>query len=49
MALTSGTDTYTVTSASQPADAVGSYQVGGVKPGTYTLSASLPGHQPRPP
>jgi len=46
VALTSGTDTYTVTSASQPADAVGSYQVAGVKPGTYTLSASLRGTAP---
>jgi hypothetical protein len=44
--LTSGVDTYTVTSASQPADAVGSYLVAGVKPGTYTLSASLPGTSP---
>jgi hypothetical protein len=44
--LTSGVDSYTVTSASQPADAVGSYQVAGVKPGTYTLSASLPGTSP---
>jgi hypothetical protein len=46
LTLTSGTNTYTMTSASQPADAVGSYRVGGVKPGTYTLSASRRGTTP---
>ena len=44
--LTSGADTYTVTSASEPAVAVGSYQVGGVVPGTYTLSVSRRGTTP---
>ena len=46
VSLSSGTDTYTVTSASQPADAVGSYLVGGVKPGTYTLAVSRRGTSP---
>ena len=44
--LTSGADTYTVTSASEPAGSVGSYQVGGIVPGTYTLSASRRGTTP---
>ncbi len=41
--LTSGSDTYTVTSASEPDSALGSYRVGGVVPGTYTLSVSRRG------
>src|SRR6478752_2456416 len=44
--LTSGADTYTVTSASEPASVVGSYRVGGVVPGTYTLSVSRRGTSP---
>jgi 5-hydroxyisourate hydrolase-like protein (transthyretin family) len=44
--LTSGADTYTVTSASEPDSAVGSYRVGGVVPGTYTLSVSRRGTSP---
>ena len=44
--LSSGSDTYTVTSASEPASAVGAYRVGGVQPGTYTLSVSRPGTSP---
>lgn len=44
--LTSGADTYTVSSASDPAGSVGAYQVGGVVPGTYTLSASRRGTSP---
>jgi hypothetical protein len=44
--LTSGADTYAVTSASEPGSAVGSYQVGGVVPGTYTLSVSRRGTSP---
>jgi len=46
VSLSSGTDTYTVTSASQPADAVGSYLVAGVKPGSYTLAVSRRGTSP---
>ena len=44
--LTSGSDTYTVTSASEPDSALGSYRVGGVVPGTYTLSVSRRGTSP---
>jgi 5-hydroxyisourate hydrolase-like protein (transthyretin family) len=44
--LTSGSDTYSVTSASEPASAVGTYRVGGVEPGTYTLSVSRRGTTP---
>ncbi len=44
--LTSGADTYTVISASEPAGSVGAYQVGGIVPGTYTLSASRRGTSP---
>ena len=44
--LTSGADTYSVVSASEPAGQVGAYQVGGVVPGTYTLSASRRGTTP---
>jgi hypothetical protein len=44
--LSSGSDTYTVTSASQPESATGSYRVGGVVPGTYTLSVSSRGTSP---
>ena len=44
--LSSGTDTYTVISASQPAAAVGQYRIDGVKPGTYTLSVSRTGTSP---
>ena len=44
--LSSGADSYTVTSASEPASAVGSYQIGGVVPGTYTLSANRRGTTP---
>ena len=44
--LTSGADTYAVTSASEPPSAVGAYKVGGVVPGTYTLSVSRRGTSP---
>src|SRR6478752_4014703 len=44
--LSSGSDTYTVTSASEPESATGSYRVGGVVPGTYTLSVSSRGTSP---
>ena len=44
--LTSGADTYSVISASEPAGSVGAYQVGGVVPGTYTLSVSRRGTTP---
>ena len=44
--LSSGSDTYTVTSASEPESATGSYRVGGVVPGTYTLSVSRRGTSP---
>ncbi|ACV77432.1 carboxypeptidase-like regulatory domain-containing protein [Nakamurella multipartita] len=44
--LTSGAETYTVTSASEPSSATGAYRVGGVVPGTYTLSVSRPGTSP---
>ena len=46
VSLSSGTDAYAVTSASQPADAVGQYLVGGVKPGSYTLAVSRRGTSP---
>ncbi|WP_447155949.1 carboxypeptidase-like regulatory domain-containing protein, partial [Nakamurella sp. GG22] len=44
--LSSGTDEYSVISASEPASQVGAFQVGGVAPGTYTLSASRRGTSP---
>jgi hypothetical protein len=44
--LSSGTDQYSVISASEPASEVGAFQVGGVVPGTYTLSASRRGTSP---
>ncbi|WP_029135755.1 carboxypeptidase-like regulatory domain-containing protein [Nakamurella lactea] len=44
--LSSGTDTYTVSSASVPAAGAGKYLIAGVKPGTYTLSASRRGTSP---
>ncbi len=44
--LTSGTDTYTVTSASLPASSLGRYEITGINPGTYTLSANRPGTSP---
>ena len=46
MTLSSGSDTYTVTSASEPSSAVGAYRVGRCLPGTYTLSVSRPGTSP---
>ena len=44
--LSSGTQTYTVTSASLPSNQLGRYQISGVAPGTYTLSASRKGTSP---
>lgn len=44
--LSSGTDTYTVTSASLPSSNLGHYEITGIAPGTYTLSANRPGTSP---
>ncbi len=44
--LASGTQTYTVTSASLPSNQLGRYAITGVVPGTYTLSASRKGTSP---
>jgi hypothetical protein len=44
--LTSGTNTYTVTTASVPAANLGSYRIDGVVPGTYTVSVSRNGVSP---
>lgn len=44
--LSSGTNTYTVTSASLPSSSLGRYEVTGITPGTYTLSANRPGTSP---
>ncbi len=44
--LSSGTASYSVTSASLPADQTGHFEITGVAPGTYTLSASRPGTSP---
>ena len=44
--LASGEQTYTVTSASTPSGELGTYEVGHVAPGTYTLSASRKGTSP---
>ena len=44
--LSSGTQTYSVTSASLPGNQVGRYEITGVVPGTYTLSASRKGTSP---
>ena len=44
--LTSGTSTYTVTTASVPSDKAGEYQIDQVPPGTYTISFSRPGVSP---
>ena len=44
--LSSGTDTYTVSSASLPSSSLGRYEITGITPGTYTLSANRPGTSP---
>jgi hypothetical protein len=44
--LSSGTNTYTVTSASLPSSSLGRYEITGITPGTYTLSANRPGTSP---
>jgi 5-hydroxyisourate hydrolase-like protein (transthyretin family) len=44
--LSSGTNTYTVTSASLPSASLGRYEITGITPGTYTLSANRPGTSP---
>lgn len=44
--LSSGTSTYTVTTASVPDKAAGSYRIEGIPPGTYTVSVSLGGVTP---
>ena len=44
--LSSGTNTYTVTSASLPGSNLGHYEITGIVPGTYTLSANRPGTAP---
>ncbi len=44
--LSSGTDTYTVTSASLPASSLGDYEITGIVPGTYTLSVNRSGTSP---
>lgn len=44
--LTNGTTTWKITTASLPTSALGTFVLAGLPPGTYTLSASLPGTQP---
>ena len=44
--LSNGTSSYTVTTASLPASAMGGYQIEGIPPGTYTVSVSLGGVSP---
>lgn len=44
--LSSGSETYTVTTASIPTDSVGNYRIEGVPPGTYALSVSRHGVSP---
>lgn len=44
--VTSGSSTYTITTASLPAASAGSYQMAGLKPGTYTVSVSKSGVRP---
>lgn len=46
ISLTSGTNTYAVTSASTPSASVGQYEIGGVVPGTYTMSVASRGTSP---
>jgi 5-hydroxyisourate hydrolase-like protein (transthyretin family) len=46
ISLASGEQSYTITSASTPFRALGSYEVAHVQPGTYTLSASSKGTSP---
>lgn len=46
VSLTSGTSTYTVTSASVPAGSRGKYRIQGIPPGTYTVSVGLGGVSP---
>lgn len=44
--LSSGTSTYTVTTASVPSGSVGAYRIEDIPPGTYTVSVSLGGVTP---
>ncbi|MET3804460.1 5-hydroxyisourate hydrolase-like protein (transthyretin family) [Nakamurella sp. UYEF19] len=44
--LSSGTNTYSVSSASLPSNSLGRYEITGISPGTYTLSANRPGTSP---
>lgn len=44
--LSSGTASFTVTTASVPADKKGTYRIDGVPPGTWTISVSRPGTSP---
>lgn len=44
--LASGTQSYSVTSASIPTDQLGHYEIAGVAPGTYTMSVSRRGTAP---
>jgi hypothetical protein len=44
--LSSGVDTYTVTTATLPSSAVGKYRLQGIPPGTYTASVSIGGTRP---
>jgi hypothetical protein len=44
--LSSGTTSYTVTTASVPASAAGAYRIEDIPPGTYTVSVSLGGVTP---
>ncbi len=46
VSLSSGTRTYTVSSASLPGDQIGHYTITGIVPGTYTLSVSNAGTSP---
>jgi len=41
--VTSGSSTYTITTASLPAASAGAYEVAGLKPGTYTVSVTKSG------
>jgi hypothetical protein len=43
VSLASGSDTYTVTSASTPSPDTGQFRIDGVQPGSYTMTVSRPG------
>jgi 5-hydroxyisourate hydrolase-like protein (transthyretin family) len=44
--LASGSDTYTVTTASTPSADTGTFRIDAVRPGSYTLTVSRPGTSP---